>query len=185
MKQKAFKEQVFKLLFRAEFNTREELLEQLPFYFEIGDLTVGTEDRARIEERLCAILDRLPEIDAQIAARLRNWRPERIGKVELAVIRMTVYELQENEGAPVGVIINDAVELAKKFGQDGAGQFVNGVLASFVPGQEPESGQKQRAVGKGQAGEPGPEAGAGKGQAVNESGAAAVTGTEQENEAGS
>lgn len=133
MKQRAFKEQVFKLLFRAEFNTREELLEQLPFYFDAGDMTVSEEDRVKIEERLCAILDRMPEIDAQIASRLKNWKPERIGKVELAVIRMTVFELQTNPGTPVGVVINDAVDLAKKYGQDGAGQFVNGVLAAFVP----------------------------------------------------
>ena len=133
MKQRAFKEQVFKLLFRAEFNTREELLEQLPFYFDAGDMTVSVEDRGKIEERLCAILDRMPEIDAQIASRLKNWKPERIGKVELAVIRMTVYELQTNPSAPVGVVINDAVDIAKKYGQDGAGQFVNGVLAAFVP----------------------------------------------------
>ena len=133
MKQRAFKEQVFKLLFRAEFNTREELLEQLPFYFDAGDMTVSVEDRGKIEERLCASLDRMPEIDAQIASRLKNWKPERIGKVELAVIRMTVYELQTNPAAPVGVVINDAVDIAKKYGQDGAGQFVNGVLAAFVP----------------------------------------------------
>ena len=94
MKQRAFKEQVFKLLFRAEFNTREELLEQLPFYFEAGDMTVSEEDRGKIEERLVAILDHMPEIDEQIASKLQNWKPERIGKVELAVIRMTAYELQ-------------------------------------------------------------------------------------------
>ena len=98
-------------------------------------------DRRRIEERLIAILDALPEIDAQIASRLRNWRPERIGKVELAVIRMTVYELQQKPDVPVGVAINDAVEIAKKFGQDGAGQFVNGVLASFVPGQSADQAE--------------------------------------------
>lgn len=138
MKQRAFKEQVFKLLFRAEFNTREELMEQLPLYFEAGDLTVSSEDRKRIEDRLCGILDELPGIDAQIAASLKNWRPERIGKVELAVIRMTVYELQKNPETPVGIVINDAVELARKFGQEGAGQFVNGVLASFVPGNSRE-----------------------------------------------
>lgn len=133
MKQKAFKEQVFKLLFRAEFNTKQELLEQLPFYFEAGDLTVSEADRKKIEERLCAILDRMPEIDEQIASRLKNWKPERIGKVELTVIRMTVYELQTSPEIPVGVVINDAVEIARKFGQEGAGQFVNGVLAKFVP----------------------------------------------------
>ncbi|MBQ2640973.1 MAG: antitermination protein NusB, partial [Lachnospiraceae bacterium] len=44
-------------------------------------------------------------------------------------------ELQNDPSIPVGVVINDAVEIAKKYGQDGAGQFVNGVLASFVPGE--------------------------------------------------
>lgn len=136
MKQRAFKEQVFKLLFRAEFNTKEELLNQLPFYFEAGDLTVSEEDRGKIEERLSAVLDSLPEIDAQIASRLKNWKPERIGKVELTVIRMTAYELKTDKKTPVGIIINDAVELARKFGQDGAGQFVNGVLATFVEDRE-------------------------------------------------
>lgn len=139
MKQRAFKEQVFKLLFRAEFyndNTKEELLEQLPFYFEAGDMTVSEEDRGRIQERLVAILDHLPEIDAQIASKLNKWAPERIGKVELAVIRMTAYELKTDTKTPVGVIINDAVDIAKKFGQEGAGQFVNGVLASFVKDRE-------------------------------------------------
>ena len=140
MKQRAFKEQVFKLLFRAEFNTREELMEQLPLYFEAGDLTESDEDRKKIEDRLSGILDELPEIDAQIAACLKNWRPERIGKVELSVIRMTVYELQKNPETPVGIVINDAVELARKFGQEGAGQFVNGVLASFVPGNSRQQG---------------------------------------------
>lgn len=136
MKQKAFKEQVFKLLFGADFNTREELLEQIPLYFEAGDLTVSDADQARIGERLDAILGRLPEIDAQIAGKLTKWKPERIGKVELTVIRMTVYELQNCPEVPVGVAINDAVELAKKFGQDGAGQFVNGVLGAFVKSGE-------------------------------------------------
>ena len=136
MKQKAFKEQVFKLLFGADFNTREELLEQSPLYFEAGDLTVSDADRARIGERLDAILERLPEIDSQIAEKLTKWKPERIGKVELTVIRMTVYELQNCPEVPVGVAINDAVELAKKFGQDGAGQFVNGVLGAFVKSGE-------------------------------------------------
>lgn len=136
MKQRAFKEQVFKLLFRAEFNTKEELLNQLPFYFEAGDLTVSEEDRSKIEERLSAVLDSLPEIDEKIASSLKNWKPERIGKVELTVIRMTAYELQTDKKTPVGIIINDAVELARKFGQDGAGQFVNGVLATFVEDRE-------------------------------------------------
>ena len=49
---------------------------------------------------------------------------------------MTAYELQNDTETPVGVIINDAVEIAKKFGQDGAGKFVNGVLASFVKDRE-------------------------------------------------
>ena len=57
---------------------------------------------------------------------------DRMGKVDLTVIRLAVYEMKFDETIPDGVAINEAVELAKKFGQDESAGFVNGVLAKFV-----------------------------------------------------
>ena len=67
-----------------------------------------------------------------IGSGLKGWRLDRVGKVELAILRLAVYEICFDDDVPAGAAINEAVELAKKFGQDNAGQFVNGVLAQFA-----------------------------------------------------
>ena len=61
-----------------------------------------------------------------------GWDTERMAKVDLTIIRLAVYEIKFDEDIPTGVAINEAVELAKKFGQDGSASFVNGVLAKFA-----------------------------------------------------
>ena len=61
-----------------------------------------------------------------------NWSTKRMGKVELTILRLALFELKFDEQIPTGVAIDEAVELAKKFGQEGSGAFVNGVLAKFV-----------------------------------------------------
>ena len=74
----------------------------------------------------------LPEIDGVINEKAKGWSTSRMGKVDLTIIRLAVYEILFDEEVPVGVAINEAVELAKKFGQDGSAGFVNGVLAKFA-----------------------------------------------------
>ena len=61
-----------------------------------------------------------------------NWSTERMGKVELTILRLALFELKFDEQIPTGVAIDEAVELAKKFGQDGSSAFVNGILAKFA-----------------------------------------------------
>ena len=61
-----------------------------------------------------------------------SWTTGRMGKVELTILRLGIYEIKFDEDIPTGVAIDEAVELAKKFGQDGSGAFINGVLARFV-----------------------------------------------------
>ena len=71
-------------------------------------------------------------IDEQLEQKAENWNVARMGKVELTVLRLALYEMQYDEDVPAGVAINEAVELAKKFGQESSGAFVNAVLAKFV-----------------------------------------------------
>lgn len=134
MNRRGLREQVFKLLFRAEFNSPDEMREQAQLYFDSGDMTVTQKDRAYITDRCIAIVDRIPQLDTSISNALKGgWKISRLGKVELTILRLSVYEIQCDETVPAGVTINEAVELAKKFGQDGSGAFINGVLADFVP----------------------------------------------------
>lgn len=134
MNKRGLREQVFKLLFRAEFNSPDEMREQAELYFNSGDMTVTQRDQAYITDRCIAIVNQIPQLDASISNALKGgWKISRLGKVELTILRLSVYEIQSDETIPAGVSINEAVELAKKFGQDGSGAFINGVLADFVP----------------------------------------------------
>ena len=72
------------------------------------------------------------EIDDALTAKLENWSLERLPKIERTVLRIAVYELFHNDDAPQGVVINEAIELSKIFGDEKSGRFVNGVLSKFA-----------------------------------------------------
>jgi N utilization substance protein B len=132
MNRSELREQVFKLLFRVEFNTPEEMEEQEALFIENSDVELNEKDAAFIKSRFEQVVDKLSEIDGLINNETTGWNTERIGKVELAILRLAVFEIKFDEQIPTGVAINEAVELAKKFGQDGASSFINGVLAKFA-----------------------------------------------------
>ena len=83
-------------------------------------------------------------IDRLLDEKLDGWKVERLPKVELAILRLGTYEILYDDTVPTGVAINEAVELGKKFGEDGSGAFINGVLAG-ITGKEraskPDSGE--------------------------------------------
>ncbi len=132
MKRSELREQVFKLLFRVEFNTPEEMSLQEDLFVATSDIDMSEKDAAFVKERYEQIASKITEIDGLINAETKGWDTDRIGKVELAILRLAVYEIKFDDSVPTGVAINEAVELAKKFGQDGASSFVNGVLAKFA-----------------------------------------------------
>ena len=130
MTRSKLREELFKLLFRVEFNEREEMCEQQQLFFE-EETAISENERDEIKAKCDAILAKLDEIDASLNEKITGWNTERVGKIELTILRIAVYEIKDDDGVPTGVAINEAVELAKKFGQDGASSFVNGVLAKF------------------------------------------------------
>jgi len=83
--------------------------------------------RERTDRIVDAILANKPAIDARIAAVVENFTPERIDPVDRAILRLAIHEIRQAE-APLKVIINEAIELAKRFGTTESGRFVNGVL---------------------------------------------------------
>ena len=132
MNRRNLREQVFKLLFRVEFNSKEEMEEQCRLFLEHEELKITEEDADYIVGKYTAIHDKLNEVDAMINEKAKGWSTDRMGTVELTIIRLAVYEMRYDETVPEGVAINEAVELAKKYGQDESAGFVNGVLAKFV-----------------------------------------------------
>lgn len=132
MGRRELREQIFLLLFRVEFNTPEEMPAQIRMFFEDGEKVYSEKDEEYITSKYEKIVEKLPLLDEQLKEKSEGWDIKRIGKVELTVMRLALYEMQHDDDVPVSVAINEAVELAKKFGQDNSGGFVNAILAKFA-----------------------------------------------------
>lgn len=131
MSRRELREQIFKMLFRIEFHEGMEKEEQMQLFLEEEE-EISKEDSEYIRNKYENIVEHLEEIDASVNEKAKGWKTSRMAKVELSLIRLAVYEIQYDEDIPAGVAINEAVELAKKYGADSSPAFINGVLAKFV-----------------------------------------------------
>lgn len=124
------RELVFKLLYELEVQ-KENQLEQIDLYIENNEI----KDKKTIEylkEIVNGIKENREIIESLISKNLKkDWSIDRISKVNLAILKLAIYEIKFMD-LPYKVGINEAVELAKKYGDDGSKQFVNGVLASII-----------------------------------------------------
>ena len=131
MTRREIREHIFLMLFRKDFHEADEMNEQMELY--ISDLEKPSlEDYAYLTSRFQAVIAKLGEIDTILSEAASGWKLNRIGKVELTILRLAVYEMRFDEDIPVKVAINEAVELAKTFGGDDSPSFINGVLAKLA-----------------------------------------------------
>ena len=125
------REHSFRMLFRIEFNTKEEMPEQLGMYFEQLE-SIKDSEKEYITEKYFNIEKSVEEIDTLINEHTTGWKTSRMNKVDLTILRLAVYEMKMDTEIPVSVAINEAVELAKKYSSDEGPAFINGVLAKLV-----------------------------------------------------
>lgn len=138
MTRREIREHIFLMLFRKEFHKAEELNEQMELYIsEIKEPTV--EEYSYLTNRFQKVLDNLESIDQILSEAVSGWKLHRMGKVELTILRLAVYELCFDEEIPDKVAINEAIEMGKIFGGDEAPGFINGVLAKVVQGKKSQS----------------------------------------------
>lgn len=115
----------------TEFNPSEEIPEQKQMYLDnIEELQ--EKDQSYIQNKFENIREKITEMDDILNQCSKGWKTSRMGKVDLSILRLAVYEILFDEEVPDKVAINEAVELAKKFGQKESGSFVNGILARFA-----------------------------------------------------
>ena len=132
MSRRELREQIFRILFRAEFHDPKEYEEQRELFFALEDEEASEKDITYVNHKAEDIMTHLPKIDEAINAVAKGWKTSRMGKVDLTIIRLAVYELKYEDDIPTGVAINEAVELAKKYGTETSASFVNGVLAKLA-----------------------------------------------------
>ena len=131
MTRRQLRENVFKMLFRVEFHDDKALPEQL-ILFEDELEPISEDEKIYMTNKYKDIYAHIEELDAAINEVSKGWKTIRMGKVDLTLIRLAVYEIRFEEEIPVKVSINEAVELAKKYGTDDSPAFVNGILAKFA-----------------------------------------------------
>ena len=153
MTRSKLRENIFKIVFRASFFDKEEMPEQVQEYMkdieeeiEIkNSAEIAADDAAEdiaaeeqnkdaeyIRTKADKILEKKDEIDKLIEGAAKGWSLQRIGRAELAILRVAVYEIKYDEDIPFKVAVNEALELSKKYCEPEAGGFINGILSAFA-----------------------------------------------------
>ena len=131
MNRTTIRECAFKLIYSLEIQKQKDLREQIDIYIESENI----EDKSAkeyIEDAVLGIDIHEEDILKLIEKNLKSdWKIDRISKIDLSILKLAIYEIQYKE-IPFKVVINEAVELAKKYGEDSSKNFVNGILASIV-----------------------------------------------------
>ena len=125
------RENISILLFQLNFHGEEDIEEQVDLYLEDlkgRDATKKAKDE--VKSRFMEVVAKLPEIDTIIKDKAEGWSLERLAKADLSILRLAIFEIIFDENVPNGVAINEAVELAKKYGSDNSYRFINGILSS-------------------------------------------------------
>ena len=125
------REHIFKMLFQIEFNDPADMPDHLKYYFETLE-DAGDKEIEYILGKYEAVVSRLPEIDALLNETAKGWKTGRMNQVDLTILRLAVYEMKWDDDIPDGVAINEAVELAKRFGGESSSSFVNGILGKLA-----------------------------------------------------
>lgn len=137
MTRREAREHTFKMLFARDFYRAEEWQEQAENYMDLlesedGQAVPSEEEKAVLLSRVLDICGKGTELDAAINEAAEGWTTKRMSRVDLTIIRLALYEILYDESVPTRVAINEAVEIAKKFGGDDSPSFINGVLARLV-----------------------------------------------------
>ena len=131
MTRSELREHGFKMLFQIEFNDAEEMPEHLQYYFDSIE-NASAKNKDDIQKKYKGVISHVEEIDRLLNDASKGWKTTRMNKVDLTILRLAVYEMKWDDDVPEGVAINEAVELAKRFGGDSSSSFVNGVLGKVA-----------------------------------------------------
>ena len=151
MTRSELREHLFRMLFRKEFHNRTDLEGQVTLYLESLHLPIEGLDNLDdteevtfvlkepeekeiqyLKDKFNKIIEHIDEIDQIIEGVSAGWKLNRMGKIDLTILRLATFEIKFDDDIPTGVAINEAVELAKKFGEDQSSSFINGVLAKVA-----------------------------------------------------
>lgn len=132
MSRKMARETTMKLLYQMDISksTPDEVIED--YYDNYEGKELDEEVKSYIETSIKGTYGTLMEIDSLIEKYSKEWKINRIAKVDLSIMRLAIYEMINRKDIPRAVAVNEAIELAKKFGGENSSNFINGILGSIV-----------------------------------------------------
>ncbi len=128
MGRRASRDMAMKLLYQMEFQ-RDNIDEQKRLFFEENSFSV--KDKAYINDIVDGVHENMEFLNSLIETYSKGWKIGRISKVDLSIMRLSIYEICFRKDIPYSVSVNEAVELAKKYSNEDAGSFVNGILSKI------------------------------------------------------
>jgi len=123
------RENAMKLLYQIQIQ-KDDIKEQIEMFMEENQIT-SDPDKEYFLDVVNGVAEKSEELDELIAHHAKDWSINRMPKVDLAIMRLSCYEMKYRDDIPVNVSINEAVEMAKKYGGDQSKTFVNGVLGKI------------------------------------------------------
>lgn len=132
MTRRKLREHIFCILFGTGFHEDNEFEEQYMMYWSVQEDEPTEAEHDEIKNKIKDITSKLADIDTIIEESSKGWKINRIGKADLTILRISIYEMKYDENVPMKVAINEAVELAKKYGMDNSPGFINGILANIA-----------------------------------------------------
>ncbi len=134
MSRKKARDNAFKCIYELEFDNEKNIEKLLEFcYLENEN---QSDEKKYIDEVVSGVNKNIEKIDSIILSKLKNWSMDRIAKIDLAILRLAIYEIMYMDDIPVKVTANEAVELAKLYGNNDSKSFVNGVIAKVIESKE-------------------------------------------------
>lgn len=142
MSRQRARETAFQMIFQMDvgknpLNIAERTLEEA-----LKEGVIGEKDRDYIIKLVTGVAAKKSEFDEFISAHAKGWTLDRINAIEKNILRLALYEIGYMQGIPYEVAVNEGIELAKKYGEDDAYSFVNGILDNAKPPQSGGAGEK-------------------------------------------
>jgi N utilization substance protein B len=128
MGRRASREMAMKLLYQLEIQKGDREAQKKLFFEEN---TLAENDRAYVNDVIDGVFANLDYIEDIIEKYSKGWKISRISKIDLSIMRLSIYEICFRDDIPFSVSVNEAVELAKKYSSDDAGSFINGILSKM------------------------------------------------------
>ena len=133
MSRKQSREFAMRLIYQMEMRAGDDRDEQLELAYEETEAVFTGRDRAYIENVVKGVFSNLRVLDGVVSENAKGWKLNRIARIDLSILRLSIYEIMFRDDIPYNISINEAVELAKKYGAEESGSFINGILGKAAP----------------------------------------------------